>query len=117
MRRSLVGSRNEIFTAEKLPLPPGQPGRMLAETPLSRSREPLACGAMSLAPVTASAAEDTDRLPPPCVVHLARAANGLGPFRAFLEALRSDPPGIECQLALALKGFAPPTWSPAWSRA
>jgi hypothetical protein len=52
--------------------------------------------------------QETDEQPPPCIVHLARAANGLGPYRAFLEALRSHPPGIECQLALALKGFAAP---------
>ena len=52
--------------------------------------------------------QDIDQPLPPCIVHLARAANGLGPYRAFLEALRSHPPGIECQLALALKGFAAP---------
>ncbi len=44
--------------------------------------------------------------PPPCVVHLVREANGLSALRGFAEALRSHPPGVECELVLAMKGFA-----------
>ncbi len=43
---------------------------------------------------------------PPCLVHLVRRANGLGPLRGFAAALRAHPPGIECELVLAMKGFA-----------
>jgi hypothetical protein len=41
-----------------------------------------------------------------CLVHLVRAANGLGPFEAFLAALRRHDPGVEHELVLAMKGFA-----------
>ncbi len=41
----------------------------------------------------------------PCVVHLVRAANGLAPFHAFLDAVDRHPPGLECDLVLAMKGF------------
>jgi hypothetical protein len=41
-----------------------------------------------------------------CVVHLVRAANGLEPFAAFLDSWRRYPPGADCDLVLALKGFA-----------
>lgn len=41
----------------------------------------------------------------PCVVHLVRAANGREPFDAFLRAWRRHPPGIDCELVLAMKGF------------
>lgn len=43
---------------------------------------------------------------PPCLVHLVRERNGLRWFRAFAESLRAHPPGIECELVLAMKGFA-----------
>ncbi len=43
---------------------------------------------------------------PPCLVHLVREVNGPGSFRAFAEALRAHPPGIDCELVLAMKGFA-----------
>jgi hypothetical protein len=43
---------------------------------------------------------------PPCLVHLVRAANGLGSLRGFAEALRRHTPGIEYELVLAMKGFA-----------
>lgn len=43
---------------------------------------------------------------PPCLVHLVREVNGLGSFRAFAEALRAHPPGVDCELVLAMKGFA-----------
>ncbi len=42
---------------------------------------------------------------PPCLVHLVRKVNGLGWFRAFAEALRTHPPGLDCELVLAMKGF------------
>ena len=42
---------------------------------------------------------------PPCVVHLVREVNGLGSFHAFARALRAHPPGIACELVLAMKGF------------
>jgi len=41
-----------------------------------------------------------------CVVHLVRAANGPEPFATFLESWRRCPPGADCDLVLALKGFA-----------
>jgi hypothetical protein len=41
-----------------------------------------------------------------CVVHLVRAANGLEPFAAFLDSWRRCPPGADCDLVLALKGFS-----------
>lgn len=42
----------------------------------------------------------------PCLVHLVRKANGLGSLREFAEAYRRHPPGIDCELVLAMKGFA-----------
>lgn len=42
----------------------------------------------------------------PCVVHLVRAANGPEPLRAFAASLCRHPPGVDCELVLALKGFA-----------
>jgi hypothetical protein len=39
-------------------------------------------------------------------VHLVREANGLSSLCAFAEALRAHPPGVECELVLAMKGFA-----------
>jgi hypothetical protein len=45
---------------------------------------------------------------PPCVVHLVRAANGLDPFRAFLESYDRHPAGIQHELVLVLKGFPTP---------
>jgi len=41
-----------------------------------------------------------------CVVHLVRAANGPAPWRRFADAWRRNPPGCDCDLVLALKGFA-----------
>lgn len=49
---------------------------------------------------------DPDRPPRACVVHLVRAANGSAPFQAFLEAFDRHPPGVDCDLVLAMKGFA-----------
>jgi hypothetical protein len=46
--------------------------------------------------------------PPICVVHLARAANGIGPLRSFLDSYRAHPAGIEHDLLIVLKGFRPP---------
>jgi hypothetical protein len=43
---------------------------------------------------------------PPCLVHLVRERNGLSWFRAFADALRAHPPGVECELVLAMKGFS-----------
>jgi hypothetical protein len=43
---------------------------------------------------------------PPCLVHLVRERNGLRWFRAFAEALRAHPPGVACELVLAMKGFS-----------
>ncbi len=42
---------------------------------------------------------------PPCLVHLVREVNGLGAVRGFADALRSHPPGVDCELVLAMKGF------------
>ncbi len=47
-----------------------------------------------------------DRDGPPCVIHLVRAANGIGSLREFAAAVRAHPPGIEHELVLAMKGFA-----------
>jgi hypothetical protein len=44
----------------------------------------------------------------PCLIHLVRAANGPEPPRAFASALRTHPPGVDCELVLALKGFKSP---------
>jgi len=41
-----------------------------------------------------------------CLVHLVWAPLGLDAFRDFAEALRRNPPGVECSLALAMNGFA-----------
>ena len=41
-----------------------------------------------------------------CVVHLVRQANGPEPLAAFLDSWRRCEPGVECDLVLALKGFA-----------
>jgi len=43
-----------------------------------------------------------------CVVHLARAANGPAPLRAFLESYRRHPAGIEHELLVVFKGFQAP---------
>lgn len=40
-----------------------------------------------------------------CVVHLARHANGLDPFRSFLGSYVRHPAGIGHELAIVLKGF------------
>jgi hypothetical protein len=40
------------------------------------------------------------------VVHLVRAANGMGPLLTFLEAYRRNPPATGHELVLALKGFS-----------
>ncbi len=42
---------------------------------------------------------------PPCLVHLVREVNGLSTLCGFAEALRSHPPGVDCELVLAMKGF------------
>jgi hypothetical protein len=44
----------------------------------------------------------------PCVVHLVWAPLGIDALRAFAEGFRRHPPGIECELVLAMKGFASP---------
>ncbi len=48
---------------------------------------------------------------PPCVIHLARAANGIDSLREFAAAMRAHPPGVEHELVLALKGFG--SWAQA----
>jgi hypothetical protein len=45
---------------------------------------------------------------PVTVIHLVRAANGPDPFEAFLDAFRAHPPGVDCELVLAMKGFEGP---------
>jgi hypothetical protein len=42
------------------------------------------------------------------VVHLVRAANGLGALRDFTQALRRHDPGVDYELVLAMKGFRSP---------
>lgn len=44
-------------------------------------------------------------LPSICVVHLARAANGTGPLRSFLDSYQAHPAGIEHDLLIVFKGF------------
>jgi hypothetical protein len=44
----------------------------------------------------------------PCLVHLVREVNGLKPLQEFAEAYRRHPPGIDCELVLAMKGFSSP---------
>ncbi len=66
----------------------------------SHAREPLVIDALRPSPRPESSR--------PCVVHLVRAANGPAPFRAFLDALRDFPPGANCELVLAMKGFSSP---------
>ncbi len=41
----------------------------------------------------------------PCLIYLVRAANGPEPLHAFAEAVRRHPPGVDCELVLAMKGF------------
>jgi hypothetical protein len=43
---------------------------------------------------------------PPCLVHLVRKLNGIDSLRGFADAYRRHPPGIDCELVLAMKGFA-----------
>lgn len=43
--------------------------------------------------------------PKVCVVYLARAKNGLGPFQTFLESYRLFPAGMEHDLLVVFKGF------------
>ena len=43
-----------------------------------------------------------------CVVYLARAHNGIEPFRNFLESYRKNPGGIEHDLLIVFKGFSNP---------
>ena len=40
-----------------------------------------------------------------CVVYLARAHNGIEPFRTFLESYRQNPGGITHDLLILFKGF------------
>ncbi len=42
---------------------------------------------------------------PLCVVHLVREVNGVETLRGFAEAFRAHPPGVDCELVLAMKGF------------
>lgn len=41
----------------------------------------------------------------PTVVHVVRAANGVGALRRFAEAMRLHDPGLEYELVLGMKGF------------
>ena len=45
---------------------------------------------------------------PVCVVHLARAANGIAPLQTFLESYRQHAAGMEHDLLVLLKGFPDP---------
>lgn len=40
-----------------------------------------------------------------CVVHVARAQNGIEPFKRFLESYRANPGGVEHDLLIVFKGF------------
>jgi hypothetical protein len=71
----------------------------MARPPWYWGRRPLA-----LSPL----ADEADPAAPPCIVHLVRAANGIESLRGFAAALRANPPGVECQLVLAMKGFSSP---------
>jgi hypothetical protein len=57
-------------------------------------------------PLTLPAASPEQVGGPPCVIHLVRAANGIGSLREFAAAMRAHPPGVEHELVLAMKGFA-----------
>lgn len=41
-----------------------------------------------------------------CVAHLVRNANGIAPFRSFLESYRRNPGGVAHELLLIFKGFS-----------
>lgn len=64
-------------------------------------RPPWDWGRQPLTLPPASCEEDG----PPCVIHLVRAANGIGSLREFAAAMRAHPAGIEHELVLAMKGF------------
>jgi hypothetical protein len=54
--------------------------------------------------------QDTDKVAKRkeiCVVHLVRPANGIAPFRRFLESYRINPGGIEHDLLVVFKGSRP----------
>jgi hypothetical protein len=53
----------------------------------------------------ASAGESPAGVTAPYVVHLVRAANGIEPFRAFLESYTRHPAGLRHELVLLFKGF------------
>jgi hypothetical protein len=53
----------------------------------------------------ASAGESPAGVMAPYVVHLVRAANGIEPFRAFLESYIHHPAGLRHELVLLFKGF------------
>lgn len=66
-------------------------------------RPPWAWRRIPLAlPVGTSGSSSAD---PPCIVHLVREVNGVNALREFAAALRAHPPGIDCELVLAMKGF------------
>jgi hypothetical protein len=67
--------------------------------PWERMRRPL---------VLPAAPNATGSREPPCLVHLVRKVNGIDSLRGFAEAYRRHPPGIDCELVLAMKGFASP---------
>jgi hypothetical protein len=72
-------------------------GAAALRAPWTWRRRPLTMPARSPAP----GADDR-----PCLVHIVREVNGLGCLRRFADALRGHPPGIDCELVLAMKGFA-----------
>ena len=74
------------------------------ETP-NDARSEARVGNLQTRIVLPSLSDEVSTDEPPCVVHLARAANGLAPLRAFIRALRRHSPGCEYRLVLALKGF------------
>ena len=51
-----------------------------------------------------------------CLVHLARAGNGIEPFKRFLDSYRDNPGGIEHDLLIVFKGFERPEHAEAYRK-
>ena len=51
-----------------------------------------------------------------CLVHLARACNGIEPFQRFLDSYRDNPGGIEHDLLIVFKGFDRPEDAEAYRK-
>src|SRR5665213_1673531 len=79
---------------------------LLADGPHSSASSAISFIGMSGIASGASAVEPPAGVSAPCVVHLVRAANGIEPFRAFLESYVRHPAGLQHELVLLFKGFS-----------